>query len=146
MNRDSFLFWAEKIDDSSLTEEQYQEKLIQIADVHRFISIYNDPLLIIDCLSYRINILVDEIGNRIGIFFMENQEFLKPCFDGLLLDELDFELFKQQEKINSFWLVIVSNDNIDLNNLKSIINSNNLKSISCKSFKFDYVDQKVAFF
>lgn len=63
------------IDETSLSEEQLECKIIQIVDLIRFIEIYNDSILIKDFLKYNCSIISHE-NKSIGIVFCSNSKKL----------------------------------------------------------------------
>jgi len=89
------------IDETSLSEEQLECKIIQIVDLIRFIEIYNDSILIKDFLKYNCSIISHE-NKSIGIVFCEQLEEIES-----LIATQKLLMIKDKEFLNELWIVFV---------------------------------------
>lgn len=123
------------IDETSLSEEQLECKIIQIVDLIRFIEIYNDSILIKDFLKYNCSIISHE-NKSIGIVFCEQLEEIES-----LIATQKLLMIKDKEFLNELWIVFVkdSQQPISIENIKNDTKFN----LFDKIFNFNFYKQTI---
>lgn len=132
-------FIGEIMDNSSLTEKQQEEKIIQVVDLYHFICCYEQNLTIIDCIQHRIS-LIDDDGIKKGIYFCDLVYETDYFFDELLYESAAISAFKSQWNVKELWFVIVE-EYFTANSLTEItdfIKRNNVGSLYDKIFHCNF--------
>ncbi len=127
------------IDDPILTDKQQEERIIQAIDLCHFIQCYNSSLKVIDCLHHKIN-LVEEKGNKKGIYFCDLMYNIKYNFDSALYNPIQIQSFRRQSEVTELWFVVVEEGGMtnDLRDSKEFIQRNNVPAIYDRVFHFNF--------
>ncbi|MCX2452549.1 hypothetical protein OQX61_14830 [Pedobacter sp. PLR] len=144
MSEKQFQILAEQITESPwLGESQQEEKIIQLADLCRFISSYKPTISIEDAFSHKINVIVEE-GVRKGVFFIDSKAVLQSSFDFSLFNSSALAAFKAKTCTRELWIVFVKDPLCSgVNSFTSFIEKRNIASFYDKIFCFDFFESKI---
>ncbi|WP_407481693.1 hypothetical protein [Elizabethkingia meningoseptica] len=128
------------IRDRSLTEQQKEEMLIQMADLHRFIKSYNASISLTDFqFQGKVNVITDE-GKKKGILFYD----LKGLQDDNSYRQLISEAKKNHGRLKELWLVFVRERNsVKPDSAKRFIHEQNIGYFFDRLFLFDFLQSEV---
>lgn len=114
-----------------MTDNQQEEKIIQLIDLHHFIESFGEPLIIISYLNSSVNI-VEERGIRKGILFYDMKY-------SSLIHPKELIEFKVQNNLDELWFVIVEERfNMNFNLYSEFIFDNDIKIFYDKLFVFNF--------
>lgn len=120
-----------------MTDNQQEEKIIQLIDLHHFIECFNEPIKIINYFNSSVNI-VEENGVRKGILFYE----LKYS---TLLRHAELEMFKKQNNLNELWFVFVEeNTNTNFQCHFDFVLKKDIKIFYDKIFVFNFFQSAIS--
>lgn len=105
MNIETFQRLLERIE-PELSKDEKKEKIVQIADMSRFVECYSAPLVLKGCMEYEINIMEHE-GVPIGVLFCELQKIKKGSFHPSFYTPFSSDFFREQTNVKDFWFVFV---------------------------------------
>ncbi|WP_316838556.1 hypothetical protein [Pedobacter gandavensis] len=107
MSVEQFQVLAEQIVDSPwLEENQQEEKIIQLADLCRFIASYKPSISIKEVRTHKINVIEDD-GIRKGVFCIDAKGLLQMSADFSLFNSFAIEAYKAQTKVAELWMVFI---------------------------------------
>lgn len=106
MQIDNFEQLADQVlDNPLLTGEEQEQKIIQLADVSRFITDYNPHLQVLDITDKQF-ILIDDQGIRKGIALCDSVTMFQTNRDSIFNPEA-IDNFKIKQSITDMWLVYI---------------------------------------
>lgn len=128
------------LNDSTLTEQQKEEKIIQLADLSRFIECYSSSIKTSECkFRGKINVIVDE-GKEKGILFCD----LNNLHTTITYKQLVSEAKKNHGEVKELWLVFVrERETIDAGAALELILHKNISYFFDKLFLFDFFGEKI---
>ena len=128
------------LSDSALTEQQKEEKIIQLADLTRFIECYNSSIKASKYqLKGKINIIVDE-GRDKGILFCD----INSLHNTVSYTQLVAEAKRNHGGVKELWLVFVrERETEDTSPALEFIQQENIGYIFDKLFLFDFFKKQV---
>lgn len=144
MNVKQFQILAEQIIDSPLVEEnQQEEKLIQLADLCRFIECHKPSILIKEVWKHKINVIEDD-GIRKGVVFFDSKSLSNQSFDLSLLNLYALAAYKAQTNVTELWMVFIE-DGLrgEEDQFTNFIEKRSIGSFYDKIFCFDFFQPKV---
>ncbi|WP_316753188.1 hypothetical protein [Pedobacter gandavensis] len=144
MSEKQFQLLAEQVTDRPwLGESQQEDKIIQIADLCRFISSYKPSINIEDALSHKINVIEDE-GVRKGVFFFDTKALAQLSFDFSLFNSSALAAFKAKTCISELWIVFIKDPLCKGGNpFAGFIANRNISSFYDKMFCFDFFQSTI---
>lgn len=92
---------VEKLKNKNLSEDENEKKIIQIVDLVRFIEYYKSSIKIEDCLSYDINIVLDNDSLK-GILLCDMIKF-----HNVFSSNYNLTHFKKKLELDELWFVFV---------------------------------------
>lgn len=122
----------------SLSDKQQEKKIIQLADITRFIEKYNPDLHIVDYTT-PVNVVQRE-GKRYGILFCDSKIlFESQNNDVFLANPYTLEMSKRALAIQELWLVFVEDQcHMSLKPFLSFLEKNTLNTLYDKIFFLNY--------
>ncbi|WP_454060485.1 hypothetical protein [Elizabethkingia ursingii] len=128
------------LSDSALTEQQKEEKIIQLADLTRFIECYNSSITTSEYeLRGKVNIIVDE-GRDKGILFCD----INSLHNTVSYTQLVAEAKRNHGGVKELWLVFVrERETEDTSPALEFIQQENIGYIFDKLFLFDFFKKQV---
>ncbi|AQX07586.1 hypothetical protein [Elizabethkingia ursingii] len=128
------------LSDSALTEQQKEEKIIQLADLTRFIECYNSSIKTSEYeLRGKVNIIVDE-GRDKGILFCD----INSLHNTVSYTQLVAEAKRNHGGVKELWLVFVrERETEDTSPALEFIQQENIGYIFDKLFLFDFFKKQV---
>ena len=133
----------QQMDDCSLTEKQWREKLIRVTDLCHFIKCYDPSIKIIDWRQHKINIVEDK-GIKKGLFLCDLFYNTGHVPDASLYNFYYLSEFRKKYHINELWFAIVEEGMY--NNIKGsnkFIEENNISALYDKVFHFNFSQSKI---
>ncbi|MCL1674539.1 hypothetical protein [Elizabethkingia meningoseptica] len=126
--------------DASLTEQQKEEKLVQMADLHRFIKSYNSAINLAECqFQGKINVITEE-GKKKGILFYD----LKGLQNDKSYRQLIAEAKRNHGRLKELWLVFVrERDSIQPDSAERFIREQNIAYFFDRLFLFDFLQSEI---
>mgnify|MGYP003585861413 CR=1 FL=1 len=122
----------------NLSDKQQEKKIIQLADITRFVEKYNPDLHIVDYTT-PVNV-VEREGNRYGILFCDsNILFESQNNDVYLTNPYTLEISKRALVIQELWLVFVEDQcHLSLKPFLTFLEKNTLNTLYNKIFFLNY--------
>ncbi len=122
----------------SLSDKQQEKKIIQLADITRFIEKYNPDLHIVDYTT-PVNVVQRE-GKRYGILFCDSKIlFESQNNDVFLANPYTLEMSKRALAIQELWLVFVEDQcHMSLKPFLTFLEKNTLNTLYDKIFFLNY--------
>lgn len=122
----------------SLSDKQQEKKIIQLADITRFIEKYNTDLHIVDYTT-PVNVVQRE-GKRYGILFCDSKIlFESQNNDVFLANPYTLEMSKRALAIQELWLVFVEDQcHMSLKPFLTFLEKNTLNTLYDKIFFLNY--------
>lgn len=144
MSVKQFQILAEQIIESPLVaENQQEEKLIQLADLCRFIECYKPSILIKEVWKHKINVIEDE-GVRKGVVFFDSKALSTQSFDLSLLNLYALEAYKAQTNVADLWIVFIEDGLRGKDDqFANFIEKRSIGSFYDKIFCFDFFQCKI---
>ncbi|MEL1242097.1 hypothetical protein [Flavobacterium flavipallidum] len=126
------------MDDPRFTEEELEEKIIQVFDLCHFIKTYKQSLNIIG-YSHPIN-LIEEDGVKKGIYFCDLLYNTRYSFDRWFYQQSNLKDIINLLNIKELWFVLVVKSffDDDLIDSQEFIERNKINSLYDKVFYFNF--------
>jgi len=142
MNMERFQKFLERID-PGLSKDAKKDKIVQIADINRFVESYTTKLTLMGCMEYEINI-VEQNGTKTGVLFCDLTQINKSSFNPILYTPFTSDFFREQTNVNTFWFVFVEeNQNTPFKQFSEFIKIHQLKEYYSKIFLFRYFESSI---
>ncbi len=93
------------LDNPLLTDEQQEEKIIQLADISRFITDYNPNLQVLDITDKEF-ILIEDEGIRKGIALCDSVTMFQTSGHSIF-NHVAIDNFKIKQSITDMWLIYI---------------------------------------
>lgn len=144
MSVKQFQILAEQILESPwVGESQQEEKIIQLADLCRFIESYKPSLIIKEVWKHKINVVEDN-GIRIGLVFCDAKTLSQQSFDFSLYNSYALEAYKTQTNVAELWIVFIEDGlRREDDQFTDFIAKRSIGSFYDKIFCFDFFQSKV---
>ncbi|MCT4123932.1 hypothetical protein [Elizabethkingia anophelis] len=128
------------LNDSTLTEQQKEEKIVQLADLSRFIGCFSSSIKASEYgLKGKVNVIVDEGGGK-GIFFCD----INSLHNTVSYKQLTSEAKRDHGWVKELWFVFVrEKDTDDASSALDFIRQKNIDSLFDKFFLFDFLKKQV---
>lgn len=139
MSIEKFQVLAEKIVENPwLAENEQEEKIIQLADLCRFIACYKPGIHIKEVRNHQINVVEDD-GIRKGILFCDSKALAQRTSHASGLNSFALEAYKAQAKVRELWMVFIE-DRLDReeDQLHSFLEKTSMGTVYDKIFYFDF--------
>ena len=128
------------LNDSTLTEQQKEEKIVQLADLSRFIGCFSSSIKASEYgLKGKVNVIVDEGGDK-GIFFCD----INSLHNTVSYKQLTSEAKRDHGGVKELWFVFVrEKDTDDASSALDFIRQKNIDSLFDKFFLFEKIKKQV---
>lgn len=126
------------MDDPRFTEEELEDKIIQVFDLCHFIKAYKQSLNIVD-YSHSIN-LIEEDDVKKGIYFCDLLYNTRYSFDIWFYQQSNLKSIINLLNIKELWFVLVVESffDDDLTDSQEFIERNKINSLYDKVFYFNF--------